>query len=375
MPEREPTNERGVYRYLNEAGEVRYGALVDIGVRDRKQKRKQGFVRLREAKAWRDEMLVKRRRGELAVGGDRLFATWRDQWLTLRAGDWSYGTATLRKQTLVRFAALDDLPIGKITVADVELVLAEMRTRYAASTVRESRSMLASCFAAAVSMGLIYRNPVVEMKVPGAGHDARSFWDAERVRMLLRSTESDENWGLVFRVIAETWMRVGELCGLVWEDVDFARGVVRIRRTARRGKDGLELGPSVKTAAGVREIPLSSGVLQALQRRRDRDRLAEGRTWSHDLPIFRKATGGLLDMNAVRWALHRACDGAGLPRIGPHMLRHAGASMGIRAGMSPKVVSERLGHKSVNVTLNIYTHNNEDDHRKASDVVAALLEG
>lgn len=107
---------------------------------------------------------------------------------------------------------------------------------------------------------------------------------------------------------------------------------------------------------------------------RDRDQFGVA-DWQPSRLVFPNTIGGLLSRSELRDALAGMCAEANVPVISPHGLRHAGASMAIRAGMSPVVVKERLGHSGIAFTLEQYVHPNAADHAAAADVVAELLKG
>ena len=121
----------------------------------------------------------------------------------------------------------------------------------------------------------------------------------------------------------------------------------------------------------ARVIAISDGLAAALVMARDRDQF--GPDWHDGRLVFRNTFDGLLNRTQVRLALAAICERAGVPVISPHGLRHAGASMAIRAGMDAKLVSERLGHRSVGFTLDRYVHVNAGDHEDAAKLVAGLL--
>lgn len=363
---RVPTGTQGVYSYQLEDGTTRYGAVVDVrGAwgKKRTQRRKEGFHKLREAKAWRVAELASVLRGDAASGGDNTFGWWVREWLQLREGDLEWGTLQLYRLWLGKFAAFNDVPLRKVTPVEVETALVAMRRVYAWSTVNRMRAVLSACFNAAVNLGMIPRNPVQGTSVGKKDRAAKNYWDEATVRRLLDATKDDERWGVVWRLLAETWMRVGEACGLRWGDIDFAAKTIRIERTMRVGEGGWVVGSTAKTRASVRTVPMSDTLAAMLLATRDRRR-------------FRGVQGLVLDTNPgiVRTALEDACARIGVDAVGPHMLRHAGATMAIRAGIGERIVQQRLGHTNVGFTLSVYVHPNEDDHRRAGDVVAALLD-
>jgi integrase len=373
--ERMPTKYRGVYAYRDEAGDLWYGALVDIGDRaTRKQKRQQRFRTARQAKQWRDEQLVKRARGEQASGGERTLDTWVDQWIALRRADWAPRGPHMTRVTLNRVGpALLAMPLVRVTTADVELALVALRARYKPATIMHTRTLLSQAFGAAVNMGLILRNPVHGTSPAPRSREGRTYWDRTQVKAFLEAAAGDE-YEVLFQVLARTWMRIGEALALRWSDLDLGEGVVHIRRTVQIQANGLRaVGSTGKTRAAFRSLALDTELVRMLRHQQDRARLAG--EFTADAFVFARWDGRFTGADRVRYHMRGICAAAGLPDVGPHMLRHAGASIAIRAGIDVKMVSARLGHTSVKLTLDRYVHVNEDDHRKAADVFASVLEG
>jgi integrase len=362
---RNPTDVPGVYSYLLADGSLRYGAVVDVrGAwgRERVQRRKEGFLKLKDAKAWRVEKMSEVASGKTELGRGRTFGWWRREWVEMKSPDWQYASRQMYEAHLSKFSSLDDTPLDKIGPVDIEMILVRLRSKYKASTLRTIRAMISGCFNAAVSLDLIARNPTRGAIRIRPDQDQREFWVAEQVEALVSGRAHDERWGPVWSLLAETWIRVGEACALRWGDIDFANGVMRVERTMRWGPDGWTVGTKAKTAASIRRIVLSPELVALLRTWKDRQR-------------FSGARDSVIDSNPheVRAELRAACDYCGLPVITPHMFRHAGATIAHRLGMEASVIQQRLGHASSMFTLDMYVHPNLDDQRKAAQAIWRLL--
>lgn len=176
-----------------------------------------------------------------------------------------------------------------------------------------------------------------------------------------------------------TGARRGEVLGLGWSDLDLDDGKLTVRRTL------ISIGytPSFsepKTDKSRRTIPLDPATVKALKEHRKRhltERLAAGEAWQneHDL-VFTDALGRALHPQGFSDAFDRHGKAAGLPRLTLHGLRHTYATLALRAGVHPKIVSDRLGHATVAFTLDVYTDSPLDLQGEAAALVAALvLEG
>jgi integrase len=143
-------------------------------------------------------------------------------------------------------------------------------------------------------------------------------------------------------------MRLGELLGLKWGDVDFAASVVRVRRQAdRQGKLA-----SPKTRQGSRDIVLAPPLAKLLREHRLASRFSTDADF-----VFASATGGPLNgRNVSRRGLDKALDAAELGKLRFHDLRHTYASLLIAEGLNVVFVSRQLGHASPDITLRVYAH-------------------
>lgn len=150
---------------------------------------------------------------------------------------------------------------------------------------------------------------------------------------------ADREWQCMLLVALRTGLRVGELLGLRWQDVDLIGARINVRKAAHKGK----LGPP-KTRSSIREVPLSDDALAALKRHRHLRAF-----------VFSKADGSMFLDTEARRPLERACRKAGLPEVGWHVLRHSFASQLVMAGAPLKAVSELLGHTTIQMTMR-YAH-------------------
>lgn len=159
-------------------------------------------------------------------------------------------------------------------------------------------------------------------------------------------------------IMLETGMRIGEMCGLKWEDIDLERGMVEIKRTVQRIYESedkiteINIG-NTKTNAGKRAIPISEKICNYLkmQKRNDDIYIASGKETPTEPRTHREYHTRLMNKLGIEY-------------ITPHGLRHTFATRAIQSGVDPKTVSAILGHSNSNITLNIYTSVTEDMLRK-----------
>lgn len=155
-----------------------------------------------------------------------------------------------------------------------------------------------------------------------------------------------------------TGLRRGELLGLKWPDVDLTKGTVSVRRSLIRTKDGLVFSDP-KTEGSGRTIPIPAEVATELKSHRvwqTRERLVAGEEYQNEDLVFCSPFGTRMDPRSFTRVFERILKEAGLPRISFHDMRHSHATMLLVLGEHPKVVQERLGHATIAMTLDTYSH-------------------
>lgn len=160
-------------------------------------------------------------------------------------------------------------------------------------------------------------------------------------------------------VAVTTGMRRGELLALHWDDIDFERGMVYVRRTVNRitGHGYKETEP--KTKSSRRQIVIPEMAVKALkehQVRQGEARIKAGVSWCEQGIVFNNRDGGHMHPERMVSIFHKLLADAGLPGMRFHDLRHSAATILLVAGVHSKVVQERMGHSTIAMTMDIYSH-------------------
>ena len=213
-------------------------------------------------------------------------------------------------------------------------------------------------------------------KVAGPGSREMKTWSAEQVRAFLEATKDDRLYAL-WRLFCLTGMRRGEALGVKWDDIDFAAGCLSVRRSL------IPLGSEViisepKTARGRRSIALDADTIEVLKAQAARqlgEQAAGGQSWIDSGYLCTKEDGRPYHPEVVSRYFRAAVKAAGLPAISPHVLRHTHATLALQAGIHPKVVSERLGHANIAITLDTYSHAIPAMQEEAAARIADLISG
>jgi integrase len=279
---------------------------------------------------------------------------------------------------------IGDVPLQKLTRGRVKALYAELaeagRERrtggLSPKTVHNVHLTLRKALADAVADDLIPRNPAERAhKLPTDRPEMRT-WSPEQLKCFLDHVAED--WlAACWRLAATTGMRRGELLALRWEEVALDAGRVTVVRQLVKADGGVRYGRP-KTSRGRRMVAIDAATVAALRTHRRKQleiKVAVGRGFKDEGLIFCMPDGSPIDPDGLTQRFERHVRQAGLPRIRLHDLRHTHATLALAAGVHPKVVQERLGHSSIVVTLDTYSHAIPALQEDAAARLAALVDG
>jgi integrase len=227
-----------------------------------------------------------------------------------------------------------------------------------AATVRKMHGVLRKALKQAVVDGLIPRNVCEAVKPPKIERKEITPLDREQAKALLEAAVGDRLEAL-YVLAVHTGIREGELLGLKWEDADLERGVLRLRRALVREGGKTALG-DLKTAKSRRSVRLTRTAAIALRSHLERQLEEMERVGSLYQPVglvFATESGTLINPSNLRnRSFKPLLKRAGLPNICFHDLRHTCATLLLSQGTHPKLVQELLGHATIAMTLDTYSH-------------------
>jgi integrase len=243
-------------------------------------------------------------------------------------------------------------------------------------TVRHVHTLLHKAFSDAVRWGHLGRSPADRAEPPRPRTPEMKVWDLTQLRRFLTQVESDR-LSPVWLLMATTGMRRGELVGLRWADVDLDGGRVSIVQThVLVNRQVIVSEP--KTLKGRRSIALDAttvGALRQFRRRQLEERLRYGELWTDTGLVVVHDDGTAINPRLLSSWFAQNARKAGLPPIRLHDLRHSYATAALTAGIPAKVVSERLGHANIAITLDTYSHVLPNMQEQAAEQVAQLILG
>ncbi len=338
---------------------------------------KEGFSSAREARRALANAVAQADEGRLVARNATTVAEWLDQWLERAALDLKPTTiAGYRRAALKINASFGRSRLQDLTRLLVEqLYLKMLRAGLSLKTVRHTHSFLRHALQDAERLGLIVRNPEAVAKAPRVHRKEQQTWKPEQLSAFLNSTVA-ERYHSIFVVLATTGMRRGEVVGLRWSNLDLDRGVLSVIHTVTT-VNGAMLESTVKTTKSRRQVSLDAVtvlVLRAHRAKQNAQRLLLGPAWvDHDL-VFCEPAGSPLHPDKLTVRFRQLVRASTVPVIRLHDLRHTHATLALRAGVHPKVVSERFGHATTGITLDIYSHVAPELDHQAAEEVAGLLD-
>jgi len=250
--------------------------------------------------------------------------------------------------------------LDQLTPAILQAAYARLLGRgLSPKSVLNAHRLLHRALADAVRWGLLARNPCDLVDPPRVPRPVVRALDADGVARLLAACAGDD-LGPLITVAVLTGLRLGELLGLQWDDVDLEAGAVYVRPIFYRMR-GQWVESEPRSAAGKRKVVLPAPVLVMLREYRKaqlEQRLKAGPDWHQEFGdlVFSTASGRPIHPANIHRELKAVLSRAGLPPIRFHDLRHTHASLLLKDGVNPRVVQERLGHSTVSLTLQVYSH-------------------
>lgn len=365
----------------------RWRARVMVGYKpDGKPDRRAVYGKTRgECQAKLDELRRRAEQGTLAPGGGgrETITAFLRSWLeaidgTLRPSAYERHEINVRKHlipTIGRYRLVELRPEHLVA-----LYASKRKDGLAPRTVRHIHSTIRKALGLAVKWGSVSRNVAASMDAPKVPRVEITPPTAEQIARLLETAEaSKDHFTPLWTVAVYSGCREGELLGLKWEDVDIAAGSISIRRTLSAVRHGVPVFHEPKTTRSRRTIILPPDALTALQVQKDRqawERQKLGEDYAdHGLVFATRLGTAYLRRNVIR-AFKAALARADLPTtIRVHDLRHAHATVMRKAGVDMKTVSERLGHSSIAITADLYTHAVAGPDAGAAELVQQAIRG
>lgn len=374
-------------QYTDDNGKRRQKSriLKSNGVRARQAEAKEWREQLEDA--WQDELAAKRKAEQEALDAlmptiESYIASYIDSLLSTGSIERSTG-ARYRQSSKHITEHIGSVKLEELTANDARDWIACLNAQgYAPTTVKKALMILKAALDQAERDGLIERNPLRGAKLAPkiTRREPNALDSSERARLVSYLNDNEGSVSLAIRMALFTGMRIGEVCGLRWSDVDFAQSLLHIRNALGKDKNTY-YDKEPKNGGSRRDIPLPQSLIAALRLHHaamQEQCLAAGVRLDGSFYVVGHIDGTFMTPNYLtkKWrALARGLELVGTQGERPvfHDLRHTFATAAIANGMDVKTVSGILGHANAAMTLNIYASPDPEARRSGMDRMDNIL--
>ncbi|MCU7383198.1 tyrosine-type recombinase/integrase [Enterococcus faecium] len=275
--------------------------------------------------------------------------------------------------------------LGKKTLTDLSPALlqnfinAEFKKGYSKKTMTITHSVLKNALNMAVyPWGLIKQNPMLYVKIPKYEARPTTKKDLKIISLedfdhMLEITPEGHPFYIHLNIGFYTGMRVGEVCGLTWDDVDFSNGTITVEKQMVKN-DGAWVYGTPKTSSSNRTIFIGQTLLAILKKHKKQqleNRMKYGKLYIDSNAVCTKEDGELVTPSVVKWNTRRISNALSLS-FNFHSLRHTHATLLLENGAKMKEISERLGHSRISITMDTYSHVTDKMRNETVDIMENL---
>ncbi|MGG1617794.1 tyrosine-type recombinase/integrase [Paenibacillus sp. NRS-1782] len=364
-----------------------YYYVVDVGKKGepRKQKKERGFKKKKDAQDALTDLLNQVNKGDYIEPSKIKFTDYMlDVWIVEKVQNKLITRLTAKnyRSCIVAHMApfFKDTTLGELNSSDIKKFVKHVKSKkldddegYADSYVQRIFDITAYSLNYAIKSELIRDNPAKKLDRPRRTKKKLSIWSIEQIQKFLGSLKDNKHY-IIFFLAIHTGMRQGEILGLPWRNIDFINKRIMITQTLEH--DGKRIKQGAKTTSGVRSIGVSDEIIEVLRQRHEvvnNDKLLAGDMYVDNDLVCCTNLGKPIFPTTLTRLMQRTIKELELPHIRFHDLRHTAASLMLSIGVHPKVVSEILGHSSVSITLDTYSHLLMNMQSDATQGLSSLL--
>ncbi|KZD74509.1 DNA integration/recombination/inversion protein [Bacillus cereus] len=253
--------------------------------------------------------------------------------------------------------SLGNIKLAKLTSLHMQNYVNSLRDEgLKRGTIEKIIKVIRNSLEHAIDLELITKNVAAKIKLSKADKEELTVWNEQEVQLFLKAAQ-DSRYYIVFHMALVTGMRQGELLGLRWKDVDLEKGHLTISQTLSH--DGKTFLVGGKTKSSLRKILLPASTVAKLKKHGVvvlKEKLSQGEEYHDNDLVMCTPSGTSINPANVRRSLNALIQNAAVPKIRFHDLHHTHATLLMAKGVDVKVISERLGHSNIKITLDTYSH-------------------
>lgn len=241
-------------------------------------------------------------------------------------------------------------------------------------TVRTLHRIIHGALTQAVKWQLIVRNVADCVEPPKPKKYEAKFLDTEQTNLLIEKVQKTDIYIPVIIAIY-TGMRRGEVLGLSWENINFEKKYIKVVQELSCTKQGLKILPP-KTNKSIRNIAIPDTLIKILKIHKAKqmeNKLLLGKEYQNIDMVCTYPNGKLFYPKRFSAKFHELLEKNKLPIVRFHDLRHSHASLLVKLGIQPKVISERLGHSNIGITMDLYSHLYEEADKEVADMFEKVI--
>ena len=279
---------------------------------------------------------------------------------------------------------LENMQLKKLTLPYCQKIINNYSKSFSLAVLKKIKIYGSMILDYAVKMKVIYSNPMKDVLLPKKKDDITSddkdkYYSKEELKQFLELVESEQDIKLtaMFRLLAYTGIRKGELQALNWDDIDFTNNMITVNKTLALNTDKKVVVQTPKSKSSIRSISIDEQTANILKRwklkQRERFLMVGTRIKKYQPCFTEEITNSYLYLNFMNANLKRICKKNEFKLIKVHGFRHTHCSLLFESGFTIQEVQDRLGHSDLKTTMSIYAHATEKQKDNMADKFAKFM--
>ena len=340
----------------------------------RKQKNMGSYSTKKDAEKRKRELIYLKDQNKLLLTNEQTLKTYLNEFMITYKRNLSITTYLSYEKILEKhiYPKLGKIKLSELQPIHLQKYVDEKTEELTPQTVKIHLNILSVALTYAYKLKMINDKLTDRVMIPKSEKFKNEVYTEKDLRILLDKIK-DTNIELPVHMAVGFGLRISEILGLCWQDIDFENKVIHIRQITAR-VNGKVILKEPKTESSIRDLsgPLEIFEMLKKERMRQLQERLKGKRINEELIFFDK-NGRPIGEDCISQRFRRFLKNTGLKQIRFHDLRHAHATLLIQKNVNPKIVSDRLGHSNITTTLNIYAHTLKEMDREAGEKIAETL--